>query len=387
MSDAPLERRTRSGRVLGSGERTRSPSDNPEAAARRREQRAATLERLREEEEELNQQLEIQARQARIDKARRLLGGVPESSTPQDDVDTLSSRSYTDDSSRSSAIRLATPDLYYGKTLKEHTNFIWQCDVNFRRDPRQFNDDVAKVLYAMQYLRGEPRDRWRARETEQGRDQASWQIFLDFLLDLIQNPVNRQLNTAQRYADARQRVHQSVHTYVTYIESLEDELPPYTEEQRRLHLLTTFRPEIRTALTNHQTIPDTRVDLIALAARLEENMNNQRTTGGEHQTRRDVARGAPVTNRVEKRYTEVVRNIGPLRGANAQPVGSQRGGHGQKRGQFPIRQHAGSGNPGSNSASVTCWRCGRVGHYATACSLPGPDTSKKPGYGPKNGQP
>ena len=63
--------------------------------------------------------------------------------------------------------------------------------------------------------------------------------------------MNRQLNTAQRYADARQRVHQSVHTYVTYIESLEDELPPYTEEQRRLHLLTTFRPEIRTALTNY----------------------------------------------------------------------------------------------------------------------------------------
>ena len=54
ISEAPPKRRTRSGRVLGLGERTRSLSDNPKAAARRREQRATTLERLRQEEEELN---------------------------------------------------------------------------------------------------------------------------------------------------------------------------------------------------------------------------------------------------------------------------------------------------------------------------------------------
>lgn len=83
----------------------------------------------------------------------------------------------------------------------------------------------------MQYIRGEPRDRWRAREQDQGRDQATWQAFPEFLLDLIQNPVNRQLNTAQKYADARQRTGQSVHAYVTYIEGLEEELPVYTEEQ------------------------------------------------------------------------------------------------------------------------------------------------------------
>ena len=62
-----LNRRTRSGRIVDSGEGTpRSPSENQEAAQRRREERSATLLRLRQEEEDLNEQIEIQEREARI---------------------------------------------------------------------------------------------------------------------------------------------------------------------------------------------------------------------------------------------------------------------------------------------------------------------------------
>lgn len=301
MSDDRVQRRTRSGRVLGSGAYEPVPpqeANGPDAAARRRHERAEELKRLRQEEEDLNAELELQERQNRIHLARQQLSitatgtvrATPSIAPPESEATTAPS--LHDASSRSSgSIRLATPETYYGKSLKEHTNFMWQCDVNFRRDPRQFSDDASKVLYAMQYLRAEPRDRWRAQEATFGRDQATWQEFSDFLLDLIQNPVNRLLTQAQRYSDARQKPNQSVHSYVTYVENLEDELEPYSEDQRRLHLLTTLRPELRTAITSHQNIPESRAGLIALAARLEENLG---ATHGHSATKSTGPRRAPA---------------------------------------------------------------------------------------------
>jgi hypothetical protein len=294
-----------------------------------------------------------------------------------------------DASSRSSgSIRLATPETYYGKSLKEHTNFMWQCDVNFRRDPRQFSDDASKVLYAMQYLRAEPRDRWRAQEATFGRDQATWQEFSDFLLDLIQNPVNRLLTQAQRYSDARQKPNQSVHSYVTYVENLEDELEPYSEDQRRLHLLTTLRPELRTAITSHQNIPESRAGLIALAARLEENLG---ATHGHSATKSTGPRRAPAqtANTNVNTNSSTNPNTIPVGGTRTQvvagtyPARSQRGGGGRGAGGRGASRGGRRGHS-SDLSHITCYRCGQIGHYSTTCTLPAPGGGND--SAPKNGK-
>jgi hypothetical protein len=379
------QRRTRSGRTLGTEEPiSQTPRDGRShertEEEQRRVERAEEVERLRLEEEDLATQLEIQERRSRIEQIqRRLQAG---SFTPDSDLDLdgTSSRSASDSVSHtSSSVRLATPELYYGKSLKDHTNFMWQCDVNFRRDPRQFRDDASKVLYAMQYLRGEPRDRWRAQESTVGRDQATWQEFSDFLLDLIQNPVNRQLNTAQKYADARQKPNQSVHAYVTYIESLEEELEPYSEDQRRLHLLTTLRPELRTTITSHQNIPSTRADLIALAARLEENANASRTQHpGKPMPPRQAAPRSnlnPNPNAIPVGETQQKASVRtyPFRGRGStwRGAGAPRRGYGRHSGDL---------------SHITCYTCGQRGHYSTSCtqSQSGVNTSVDTS---KNGQP
>ena len=47
---------------------------------------------------------------------------------------------------------------------------------------------------------------------------------MDFMKDLISDPDNRNLDALNRHKEARQREHQSVQSFVSYLESLEDEL-------------------------------------------------------------------------------------------------------------------------------------------------------------------
>ena len=57
----------------------------------------------------------------------------------------------------------------------------------------------------MQALRGEPRDRWKAFEDEYSKDYYTFNFFSEFLLNLIQDPVNRQLAAVEKYYAAEQR--------------------------------------------------------------------------------------------------------------------------------------------------------------------------------------
>jgi len=54
---------------------------------------------------------------------------------------------------------------------------------------------------------------------------------MTFLLDLIEDPVNRQLYNVLLYHDATQCPHQSVQSFDANLSSIEVLLPPYTEEK------------------------------------------------------------------------------------------------------------------------------------------------------------
>ena len=95
---------------------------------------------------------------------------------------------------------------------------------------------------------------------------------MNYLLNLVEDPVNRQLHNAQAYTEAVQKSGQSVHAFAAYLSTLEAQLPPYNEEHLVMHLFTKLRPEIRKALSNYQDLPNKRDSLVALAARLENNL-------------------------------------------------------------------------------------------------------------------
>ena len=99
----------------------------------------------------------------------------------------------------------------------------------------------------MQYLKGDLKELWYAhfeRSFEACERIPTWEYYKQYLLDLLADPVNRSLKAATAHSQALQRKDQTVRSFATYLEVLEDQLTPYTEIQRVQHLFTKLRPEL-----------------------------------------------------------------------------------------------------------------------------------------------
>jgi hypothetical protein len=299
--------------------------------------------------------------------SERDTGGSQDERAPRSSSKRRRSTMLEEKSTSRSSVKARAPPEYKGRNTKEHLDFIHACTITFRLFPYDYRADETKILYAMQYLAGEPHDAWSRHEATVGLDNISWDDFSQFLRDLVQDPVNRGIVAAQKYHDASQLPGQSVHAFVTYLETLEAEIEPYGETHRRQHLLTKLRPEIRNAITNYQDIPETRAGLISLAARLEE---NQRQTRQAPASRRDNSyitdnqgqqpKQTPFFNRDNRG-----RGRGRFMGRGGPPPQTHRSG-----GTYPNRLPVHAGRGIAPIDTVTCFSCGQKGHYPSSESCP-----------------
>ena len=90
--------------------------------------------------------------------------------------------------------------------------------------------------------------------------------FKQFLLDLVEDPINHQLHHAQLHQNTRQEPQQSIQAFASYLKNLEAHIPPMTEKHCHSTLFTKLQSELRVALINFQTLPDTFESLVALGA-------------------------------------------------------------------------------------------------------------------------
>jgi hypothetical protein len=89
------------------------------------------------------------------------------------------------------------------------------------------------------------------------------------LKNLLQDSVTHAATLARRYNEAHQKPGQSVATFVSYLNSIEAELPEYSDQHRHQHLLVKLKPELRRSLQHYQDMPTTCAKLIELATQLE----------------------------------------------------------------------------------------------------------------------
>lgn len=246
----------------------------------------------------------------------------------------------------------------------EHQNFIRSCQTQFRRSPADFPTDEDKVLYAMEYLEGAPRDAWyRVDENRQDVDY-SWPEFVKFLRDLIIDPMNREMDVQQRYTDAKQKPSQTAQEFDIYLSNLENQLEVQTELTRRDAYLTRLRDDLRHVIKNQVTIPLTRIEIVSLAARIERNEKDYR----DH--KRDGG---------EKSNTSTSQNRRSNEGRQGSARGRQRSsGEGPKKADFQKTVHIHSTTKDQSGSDdwkkdAVCYNCGKKGHISRDCRSPKKD--------------
>jgi hypothetical protein len=382
-------RTTRSGRTIGTQQPSVSPVTIPPGSPRSQGAQSGRVDTDIQEqiadatrrERQLQAEVELAAIQRRItelEQVRDAQNSLPDDIASQ--IATASRRmgaspppAATTTATRKS---LNHPKEYYGKHLKEHQEFVYRCEINFRRDLSQFPDDESQVLYGASFLKGEPMERWR---THEGAHQHNtWKEFKRYLLDLIMHPENRRLDMEYRLAHAHQRQGQSVKDFISYLEGIFPFLPGYTDSQKQSCLLHGLKASIRQTILSQPVVNHTYEGLQRYAERLEMQGSLARTIGGEpsnHHSKPSVDRRPRQRSRSPDRRAS---------GSNATPLGRKRK-HGSHRHRSRPRN---SGDPSheepwskkpNDLSHIECYNCHRKGHYANKC--PDADNSK-----PKNGK-
>src|SRR5438045_7317265 len=181
---------------------------------------------------------EVASLQAKVARGRRGATAPPLSTQSLGDiVEEASSRFQTPESEDRSdneakvyhdhvrakaAVKHKDPAMYEGKTVKEHTDWIYSCELVFCLKPFTYQKDSRRVLWVTMFLKGKLLEQWKHYEKNHGTDVTSWSSFTSILLDWVQTAANRSLTTGEKYQKAEQRAGQDVGTFQLYLKSTED---------------------------------------------------------------------------------------------------------------------------------------------------------------------
>ncbi len=277
--------------------------------------------------------------------------------------------------------------IYKGKSIKEHQNFFYQAELKWREDGDiTWVTDADKITHCVSSFEGTARDVWKRKERMTGVDSSSWEDFSDFMKNAIADPGNRRTQSVKAYEDAKQRPNQSVQSFVSYLDSLEDELGYAGSAQSANNLLGKLRPEIQEEINRQGEPPEERERLISQAVRIEnhqtiyggkpsghENQRRQKRKREEEDSGRDDKYGRGKRDRSRSPQRNAGRRVpdGAATGVNSIPTTGAKGREDITCFKCKKPGHYATACP----AQITCYNCGKPGHKSFAC----PDPKKQPG--------
>jgi hypothetical protein len=169
---------------------------------------------------------------------------------------------------------------------------------------------------------------------------------------------------AEKFEACVQLSNQDVQGFSLYLQSLEDKLPEYSESHKKQHFLTKLRPELRRGIMSMEHVPETRDDMIEAAARIEENLKQDKSE------KRSRTGNAPATGAASSsggQQPRVPKTAGTGT-ANAPPRGSATGAVATTPNSLPLPSRPNL--PPIDRSKIKCFGCQKMGHYKTECKEP-----------------
>lgn len=211
---------------------------------------------------------EMEKLEHQIEEARKRLGITKGKRRRLSD-----SSSSSDSGTRTKAIKITNITPFTAKTtyrLRQE----WLSDLNraFRGDTKRFRTDTNKILFALDHMDRQPRNRWESHirtmpEEERDIAESSWSTFEKWTTTCVVDLADQASQIAKLLNSAQQRENQSPWDFHSYLESLENHNPLHDDKARAMLFYTKLDPKIihhidRYYATNR---PETREAMVRLA--------------------------------------------------------------------------------------------------------------------------
>lgn len=177
----------------------------------------------------------------------------------------------------------------------------------------------------------------------------SWDTFKTFLLDDLFPPEIRLRDVHKKYREAKQKQGQNVHGLIRYLEELEAQMVPVTEDHQMSTILGELHPWIEAQVSSRLESPKTKSELLQLALKVESTSSFR---PGNSVPVPDVGENT----KPGKRSRNETDGFGP-------PT-------------VKLRKEEPPEGQGREFSKTKCYNCGQMGHIKTQCSLPNNEAGK-----------
>ena len=259
---------------------------------------------------------------------------------------------------------------FHGNTTQEYYTFINRLQSHFDKHQQWYNYGPHKVEAAVEQLDDQRNNDWQA-HAKAMEEPATWQDFQDFCLRLVNDPQSIYRDSTIEYSTMRQKQYQSVRTFATQLDAIHRRLKhPYNEQHRKEHLWSKVIDTVRTESLKWPVEPETYEAYIGHLSMVESQLperqkalraQKDRNAGGgkSDAAKTDPKPDASLSSRTSRPFTPGAKK------RKDRPKSKDKDEQGDKPDKK--RKHDDAKSNPNGYPHGSCYKCGKMGHYADTC--------------------